>query len=237
MKEMTLFPLGGFWYFTVKTVLMPLDDGYGVLSGTLESWYCDHDGSDRKYYHCNMRVKARGRQYRCPVDLDSKQLSDGLQWRVVDPVHSLPLPLRHIADGWHFLESRPGSGALDYYRSSELQPSPECVHAAAGEAEDGSVDTQEHCPPWKSGSGTDAFDDLEPLLSQCVRIMVFGEPFRTGRGVHNIHQNQGDPLRSRWRAENGPWQDGAVLVMRDNGSIAAFLCKFKTQHFFPPVSA
>jgi len=77
--------LGVFGYFIPKIFLMPLDDGYGVLSGTLESWYCDHDGSDRKYYHCNMRVKAHGGHYRCPVDLDSKHLADGLQWRVVDP--------------------------------------------------------------------------------------------------------------------------------------------------------
>ncbi|MDP8305085.1 MAG: DUF2278 family protein [Candidatus Chlorobium antarcticum] len=214
---------------------MPLDDGYGVLSGTLESWYCDHDGSDRKYYHCNMRVKAHGGHYRCPVDLDSKHLADGLQWRVVDPVLSLPSSLHHLADGWHFLDARPGSGALDYYRSPELQPSGECVAAALFASEDALSDPLEGCPPWKSGSGTEAFGDLERLLLQCERIMVFGEPFRTGRGVHNIHQNQGDPPRSRWRAENGPWQDGAVLVERRDGSIAAFLCKFKTQHFFPPV--
>jgi uncharacterized protein YukJ len=45
----------------------------------------------------------------------------------------------------------------------------------------------------------------------------------------HIHQNQGDPLGSRWSAENGIWQDGATVVERDDGSYAAFCNKFRTQ--------
>jgi len=197
---------------------MPLNDGYGVLAGTLGNWYCDHTRESGQYYHCNLRVRARGRYFRCPVDLDSKHLPDGLEWRVVDPVPSFPVPLERLADGWHALESRPGTGAVDYYRSPELQPP----------ASDASS------PAWTSGTGARAFRALEPLLRQCRRIFVFGEPFRHGSGVHNIHQNQGDPPHSRWRRENGTWQDGAIFILRHDGTFAAFLCKFKTQKVFSP---
>lgn len=204
---------------------MALNDGYGVLAGTLANWYCDRSHREGEYYHCNLRVKARGRYFRCPVDLDSKHLSDGLQWRIVDPVPPFPVPLERLADGWHSLESRPGTGAVDYYRSPELQlPGP------AGPGGEG-----EGLPSgWSSGTGQVAFRELEPLLRECRRIFVFGEPFRRGSGVHNIHQNQGDPPRSRWRRENGSWQDGALFILRHTGTVAAFLCKFKTQRFFPP---
>ena len=71
---------------------------------------------------------------------------------------------------------------------------------------------------------------LEPLIAQSVRVLVLGEPFHDGtRGVHNIHQNQGDPLDSQWSAENGIWQDGATLVQRQDGSFALFCNKFVTQ--------
>jgi hypothetical protein len=44
-------------------------------------------------------------------------------------------------------------------------------------------------PPWNSGTGIQALTDLEGILAQAMRCYVFGEPFTTGLGVHNIHQN------------------------------------------------
>jgi len=62
-------------------------------------------------------------------------------------------------------------------------------------------------------------------------LYIFGEPFTSGLGVHNIHQNQGDPAGSQWWAENGIWQDGATLIQRQDDTIVAFLNKFKTQSY------
>lgn len=203
---------------------MPLHDGYGVLAGALHSYSCDRAVSEGEYYHCNIRVKVRRIMYRCPVDLDGKKSVDGIQWRVVELGMTSLKGIAGMQDGWHFLRSDAHSGALDYYRSGELTGS------VAGEGE-GFGDLQA-CPSWRSGSGADAFRDLEPLLKHSSRIYVFGEPFRNGRGVHNIHQNQGDPPGSRWYAENAPWQDGCVVAERWDRTKAAFLCKFKTQRFF-----
>jgi uncharacterized protein YukJ len=91
------------------------------------------------------------------------------------------------------------------------------------------VRAPDHEKPWKSGVSKDALADLEPLIDAADRIFVFGEPFDVGLGVHNIHQNQGDPIGSQWSAENGVWQDGATLVQRTDGSVAIFCNKFKTQ--------
>ena len=60
---------------------------------------------------------------------------------------------------------------------------------------------------------------------------MFGEPFTTGRGVHNVHQNQGDPVGSAFAAENAIWQDGATIIESTSGKFTAFLNKFKTQSF------
>jgi hypothetical protein len=212
---------------------MPLDDGYGVLVGTLHTYYCDRAFSDREYYHCNLKVRAGARVFRCPVDLDSKKDADGMHWRVVELESDSLQPVLHFRDGWHPLDSEPGSGALDYYRSPELQPTGECMEALPDSGNHDTIAERVSHASWKFGTGPDAFRDLEPLLVHSRKLFVFGEPFRRGHGVHNIHQNQGDPPQSRWHQENGIWQDGAVVVQRHNKTIAAFLCKFKTQSFFP----
>ncbi len=212
---------------------MPLDDGYGVLVGTLHNYYCDRFFSDTEYYHCNIKVRAGARVFRCPVDLDSKKDADGMHWRVVELDPDALQSLLHFREGWHPLVSEPGSGALDYYRSPELQPTGECMEACPLFSSPGIIADRALHAVWKYGTGPVAFRDLEPLLVHSRKLFVFGEPFRRGSGVHNIHQNQGDPPQSRWHQENGIWQDGAVVVQRRDKTVAAFLCKFKSQSFFP----
>ena len=212
---------------------MPLYDGYGVLVGTLHNYYCDRPFSGTEYYHCNLKVRAGARIFRCPVDLDSKKDADGMHWRVVELGSDALQSLLHLREGWHPLDSEPDSGALDYYRSPELQPTGKCIEALPDSANTATIAEGALYALWKYGTGPAAFRDLEPLLVHSRKLFIFGEPFRRGHGVHNIHQNQGDPPQSRWYQENGIWQDGAVVVQRRDKRVAAFLCKFKTQSFFP----
>lgn len=86
-------------------------------------------------------------------------------------------------------------------------------------------------PRWHDGTGIQALTDLESLLGRGVRFYVFGEPFTTGLGVHNVHQNQGDPLGSGFELENAIWQDGGTVVETAEGTFVAFLNKFTTQAF------
>jgi hypothetical protein len=188
---------------------MPLADGYGVLVGTLHTYRCDAGHADGHYYHCTVIVSTPYGPYPCAIDLDSKANRDGIEWRIVELGKPVRLLLNLIRDGWHSIGGgEDGSGAIDYYRSPDLQGD----------------DT------WKHGTGHEAFMDLEALLRHSRRLFVYGEPFRNGvHGVHNIHQNQGDPASSRWASENAPWQDGGLVVERVDGTMAAFLCRFSTQ--------
>jgi Uncharacterized conserved protein (DUF2278) len=210
---------------------MPLSHGYGLVIGTKQDYFRDPADNFGRYYHGNLIVRALGNNYKCAIDVDPKALPDGIQWRVVTLRAQDFAPIRAMPNGWHLLDSDPTSGALDYPRSLVLHP-PRLFQ----------ILPHRHWwwrflnwlrwnPPWNSGTGIEALTALEGVLDQAVRCYVFGEPFSTGYGVHNIHQNQGDPIGSPWAAENGIWQDGATIVEKPDGRIVAFLNKFKTQSF------
>jgi len=72
--------------------------------------------------------------------------------------------------------------------------------------------------PWISGSNLEAAAALESTLAIGTRTLAFGEPFSNGLGMHNVHQNQGDPAGSQWWNDNGIWQDGGIMTLRPDGS-------------------
>ena len=88
-------------------------------------------------------------------------------------------------------------------------------------------------PPWKTGTDSQALTDLEAMLIDALRVVIFGEfyPAQNHRppGLHDIHQNQGDPRGSQWWNANGPWQDGLTIAIHADGTAAAFMNKFSTQ--------
>jgi Uncharacterized conserved protein (DUF2278) len=84
--------------------------------------------------------------------------------------------------------------------------------------------------PWTRSDGDNALRALEAELTGTRRVYIFGERFQhTGQGVHDVHQNQGDPAGTRWWNTNGIWQDGAVAVVRDNGKLFFWQVRFNTQ--------
>jgi len=82
---------------------------------------------------------------------------------------------------------------------------------------------------WNAGSSAQALLDLEAVISNPQRVMVFGAPFKVGRGVHDVHQNQGDPLGGGHDEENAIWQDGITIAFRSDGTASAFMNKFHGQ--------
>jgi len=208
---------------------MPLD-AYGVLVGTLHASYRDMPDSQGRWFHVNMEVDAPAGRYRCAVDVDSKQSNVGVKWKkfVVQP--DALGPAVTMPSGYHDLLCRPGSGALDYIRHLGLRVSTGCVFIRRPEAWLQSLlELLTSGRRWIAGSNLDAAAVLEPMLVAGREVLVFGEPFTTGLGIHNIHQNQGDPQGSQWWAENGIWQDGATAVVRPDGALDVFISKFSTQ--------
>jgi hypothetical protein len=212
---------------------MPLEDGYGAVIGTLHDYFRDPVNDFGQYYHANAMVRTPAGTYHCAIDVDSKGLPNGVEWRVVELGESDLHGVVALPHGWHSLPSNAESGALDYVRSPELRPEPGDFFELSGTV----IETLRGLPqaaiypPWKQGTSRDALADLEPLLEDPKALYVFGEQFAHGLGVHNIHQNQGDPIDSQWWAENGIWQDGATLIQRQDDTIVAFLNKFKTQSY------
>jgi hypothetical protein len=208
---------------------MPLDH-YGVLVGTLHGSFRDQPDTQGRWYHVNVEVDAPLGRYRCAVDVDSKQSDVGVQWKVLTVGPDALGPVPGLAEGYHELPRSAVGGALDFHRHRALVDSPGCLFVRAPEPVLRWLDDllgRHH--PWTAGSNLDAAGVLESLLVPGRRVLVFGEPFDHGLGMHNVHQNQGDPAGSQWWDENGTWQDGATLVERPDGSFDAFLSKFSTQ--------
>ncbi|MFE3556239.1 DUF2278 family protein [Streptomyces sp. NPDC059193] len=208
---------------------MPFDD-YGVLCGTLRQHFRDTPDTEGAWFHVNLRVEAPDGRYKCAVDVDSHDSATGVQWKVFTVDASALGPVAALAPGYHDLARKAGSGALDYIRHPALRsgpnlpalPLPRLLKDLLGRWLPPSR-------PWTSGSNLDAALALEPILVVGRPVLVFGEPFNDGLGMHNIHQNQGDPYGSQWWDENGTWQDGATMTRRPDGRYDVFLNKFSTQ--------
>lgn len=210
---------------------MPLNDGYGFVVGTKVRYFRDDPDDFGRFYHGNLIVGTPQGEYRCAIDVDPKNMPDGIEWRIVNLSGSDMARFSQLPNGLHSLASSQMSGALDYLRSRMLHPPIGVTRARHGSFLENVLRFIRWNPPWKHGTGIDALTDLEAIIADAARCYVFGEPFRTGFGVHNIHQNQGDPIGSSFAAENAIWQDGATIIESSAGKFTAFLNKFKTQSY------
>lgn len=210
---------------------MGLQNGYGLVIGTKSNYFRDPPDNFGRYYHGNLVIHAPAGNYHCAIDVDPKSMPDGVQWRIVNIRPNDFTNLRAMSDGWHTLVANPNSGALDYLRSRVLHPPIIFFTVIYDSCLSRFLDFIRWNPPWKSGTGIQALTDLEAVIAQGVRFYIFGEPFKTGLGVHNIHQNQGDPVGGGHDAENAIWQDGATIIETAQGEFIGFLNKFKTQSF------
>lgn len=212
---------------------MPLDHGYGVLIGTLTGHERDRPDNQGRWYHVMLTIDVSGAVYKAAVDVDSHQSATGVQWKVVPASPAdLGAPAT-LASGWHPLASTASSGALDHIRHPMARTFRFIRPALANRLVLGWSAAWRWISivyrPWRSGTNLEASTALEQILAIGSPILVWGEPFTSGLGVHNVHQNQGDPIGSQWAASNGIWQDGGVAVPRPDGSFVAFLPRFSSQ--------
>lgn len=210
---------------------MGLSNGYGLVIGEKSNYYRDPPDDFGRYYHGNLIIGTPAGNYHCAIDVDPKAMPDGIQWRMVDIRPEDFKAIKALSDGWHSLAANSTSGALDYIRSRVLHPPIVVLTVRYDSCLSRFLEFIRWRPPWKSGTGIQALTDLEDVISDGVRFYVFGEPFDTNLGVHNIHQNQGDPIGGGHDAENAIWQDGATISETSDGRFIGFLNKFKTQSF------
>jgi hypothetical protein len=102
---------------------MPLNDGYGVVIGTLHNCYRDPVSNCGQYYQSNVAVQSpAGLFRRRAIDVDSKSLPNDVACRAVQLRKPDLWGIMSLLDGWHDLATNPASVALDYIRSEELPP-------------------------------------------------------------------------------------------------------------------
>ncbi len=205
---------------------MPLPKGYACLKGRP----IGNRVATGNQPHYQVHVSANGVHYRIAVNVQSSDGSE-VQFLVRSRfVHPITDSLTELAQGRIEVPSRPGGIALDFIRGNLAQP-------------------WEFVPLPMSAPGPD--NDLNEKLDANVQramadetamIYAFGEPwgpepdkadtyfgFLPGRGIHDIHMNQGNP-RGRFFRDNGPWQDGGLIFEFPTQSqwVAIFL-KFQSQ--------
>jgi hypothetical protein len=207
---------------------MPLD-AYGVLVGTLNRFTREDRNDYGSWYHGKIYVDAPAGQYECAVDV-STPTGITVQYRVIHNLDRTMFgPDLSLSPGWHLLASTPGSGAIDYVRSEMFQIRIGCMGTVLTWFGDflrrileGLVNR------WTDSTGDNALNELEAQLVGSTRVFVFGAPYTSGLGVHDVHMNQGDPP-GQFQRLDGIWQDGGTIVERPGGELVAVLTKFEPQ--------
>lgn len=214
---------------------------YGVLHGTLVSHERDDPDAFGRWWHVNLRVRSGTRTYRVAVDVDSKKSAVGVQWKTVRVTGAKLAWPAAPPPGYTGLASSPGTGALDVIRHPALRVVGLTRIVLWALRLPGAVPAPRSwfwipiLRPWRSGDHLQASQALEATLRVGAETIVWGEPFPENaaaasiQGMHNVHQNQGDPAGSPWWAENGIWQDGGVATQQPDGTWLVFVSKFSTQ--------
>lgn len=206
---------------------------YGALSGTLHRHHRDRPDSQGRWFHINLEVDAPAGRYHCAVDVDSHASAVGVRWKTFTVPPEALGPAASLPPGYHELPRTPDSGALDHLRHAALADRSGVLFLRRPPSWLQDLLDLAGSHPWQAGSNLDAALALESILVPGQQVLVFGEPFdddlEGDLGMHNIHQNQGDPAGSPWWTENGVWQDGATLTRRPDGHYDVFLNKFSSQ--------
>lgn len=219
---------------------MSLSEGYGVLVGTIDDYFRDPPDDFGNHYHGIFMVDTPAGLYRCAVNVDTPSEDSRVEYKVLEIDPTALASILQLPAGYHNLQSNSTSGALDYSRSSYLLPRIQepirkrLLFFFMGNL----VMTFErnmltNGANWIESTGDNALDEIESLadMNDVSKVLVFGEPFDTNLGMHNIHQNQGDPIGSQWENENAAWQDGAVIFVSTSGKVKIFINKFSTQSY------
>jgi uncharacterized protein YukJ len=202
---------------------MPLKD-YGVLRATLVQRLQATD----KTGHYQLLCDVGGANWRVAINARSALPPSDVAYAVLSPfAHPLLDRLDGLADGWQALDGGDEQArGLDYIRGNLAQP-----------------DQFRPLPLSQTGPDNDLNDlfdfHLLPLIGDAdARVYAFGQSwgpeeaadkyfdFTPGRGVHDIHQNQGNV--GRFTADDGVWQDGGLLT-RGAAGWTAILLRFQSQ--------
>ncbi len=204
---------------------MPLKN-YHLLKGKPKQLELDDDQSP----HIEVLIEAAGEKYRIAVNVRSSQSPHALLHLEHDPFASAhAAELLSLPEGLTDLTGGNAHLAFDYVRDNLFER-----------------DAMSIAPFQKDGPQNDLRDFIEPELNRGIAngkitVYAFGEAwgpeankpdqyfnFLPGRGIHDIHMNQGSP--GRHARTNGTHQDGLLLLHdSDSNSWSATFLAFQSQ--------
>jgi uncharacterized protein YukJ len=193
---------------------VPLES-YGVLKAKI----LDRRLASERSAHYQLLCGVGTTRYRVAINARSDVAPSEVAHATLTPfAHPILVRLEKVDEGWHALKPREG---IDYVRGNLCRP--EQFHPL---------------PLAKAGANNDLNELFDRHLRRGARIYAFGEPwgpdpdndpffgFEHGRGLHDIHQNQGN--MRQFRRDDGVWQDGGLIVSSDGRWTAIFL-RFQSQ--------
>ncbi len=193
---------------------------YGVLIGNFVS-SGQHQG---QWLHAILNLNVSGVPYECAVDVNEP--TQGFQYKIFDNMdNTLFQNILSLPDGYHPLPRNSNSGAIDYARSPILNKKLGCL-AIILVVWNAIFKTNEKV--WITVAGSEAGNALISMVQNSSKVYVFGAPYTNGNGMHDVHCNQGDPP-GQFFPENGIWQDGCVFVLKNDGTLSAYLGMFLNQ--------
>jgi uncharacterized protein YukJ len=206
---------------------MPLKS-YGVLRGRVVEHRLATAAADHFQLHV---VDGAGTHFRVAVNVRSDLAPSELEFLVDSDFHHPILPeVAAVRSGWTPLERRAGAIALDFIRGNLFDRSR--LRTLPFDVPGPDNDLNEKLALYvRRAIGDDdatvfAFGERWPTEAN-VPDKIFG--FRPGNGVHDIHMNQSNV--GRFAADDGVWQDGALLL-RFPGAVeqwVAIFLKFQSQ--------
>ena len=185
---------------------------YGALTGNVSA-LMDSTAAQQKDPHGSphymVEVNVSGTLYRAAVNVLSDNNPPDLQFYVDDNyTHPILQIVKGFTPGLFTLQSKAGTGALDYVKESLFDISRMTI-----------------IPPADGPGGKDLDDIMNQrfgraqtegatvyFLGSCymdtTADQYFG--FKPAWGIHDIHMNQGST--GSYAKENGPYQDGGVFI-------------------------
>ena len=188
---------------------------YGVLKATI----LDRRPATTADAHYHLLAGVGTVRWRVAInswsDLAPSEVAQALIMRFEHPILAR---LEQLHDGWHPVKDQDG---LDYIRGGLCRP-----------------EQFTPLPLSKPGPNNDLNELFDRHLRRHARVYVFGEPwgpdggkdpyfgFFPGRGIHDVHANQGNLYQ--FRRDDGVWQDGGLIVQAGSGW-TAILLRFQSQ--------
>lgn len=211
---------------------MSLDHGYGVLKCRAVKSKMERE--DNESPHFQVLVKDNRNEYRLAINVQSIQAPVDLLYLVNNKFeHPITNQLVNLELGFHEIkesERKAGGIALDYIRGNlfdvtQMKPLPA---DAPGQEDDLHDIIDLYIQRTLNNQEADLYAFGEPWGPENKADKIFG--FQPGRGIHNIHMNQGS--KAPFARENGVYQDGGLFIhFRDRNEWVAAFFAFQSQSF------